>query len=240
MKKIILLTILIPVINLAQIKLPKINGLVIPRSIPKNIGGIDIASGLKEALNEGVNKEVSKLTAVDGFYKNELVKILLPEELMKVDRTLRSLGMSKLADDGLLMLNRAAEDAVKESTPIFVEAIKNIKIADAKSILMGNDNAATTFLQTGTNSALYSKFSPVIKNSLQKVGADAIWSTIISRYNAIPFGNKVNPDLADYVTNQALLGVFKMISIEEKNIRTDLKSRTSGLLQSVFALQDKK
>lgn len=232
--------VLIPFVGFSQIKLPKIKGLVLPKSISSSIAGVDIAGGLREALNEGVKKEVTKLMAVDGFYRNELVKILLPEDLMKVDRTLRSLGMSKLADDGLLMLNRAAEDAVKESTPIFVEAIKNIKFADAKSILMGNENAATTFLQNGTNSALYAKFNPVIKNSLQKVGADAIWSTIISRYNSIPFGNKVNPDLTDYVTNQALSGVFKMISVEEKNIRTDLKSRTSGLLQSVFAMQDKK
>lgn len=240
MKKIILFSILISGLGYSQIKLPRIKGLKLPKSIPTTVAGVDIAGGLKEALNEGVKKEVTKLTAVDGFYRNELVKILLPEDLMKVDKTLRSLGMSKLADDGLLMLNRAAEDAVKESTPIFIEAIKNINFADAKSILMGNENAATTFLQLGTNTALYSKFSPVIKNSLQKVGADAVWSTIITRYNAIPFGNKVNPDLTDYVTNQALSGVFKMISVEEKNIRTDLKSRTSGLLQSVFALQDKK
>ena len=240
MKKIVLLLVWVPFIGFAQIKLPKIKGIKLPKSISTNVAGIDIAAGLKEALNEGVKKEVSKLTAVDGFYRNELVKILLPEDLMKVDKTLRSLGMSKLADEGLLMLNRAAEDAVKESTPIFIDAIKNIKIDDAKSILLGKEDAATSFLQTGTNTALYAKFNPVIKASLSKVGGDVIWSKIISQYNSLPLVKKVNPDLTDYVTNQALTGVFKMISIEEKNIRTDLKSRTSGLLQSVFAMQDKK
>lgn len=237
MKKFLLLLIVFPFFGCAQFKLPKIK---LPKSIPTTVGSIDIAGGLREALNEGVNKQVTKLTAVDGFYRNELVKIMLPDELQKVDRTLRKFGMSNLADEGLLLLNRAAEDAVKQATPIFVDAIKNIKFADAKNILMGNDTAATTYLQGQTNSALYAKFSPTIKESLGKVGANAVWSNLISKYNAIPLVNKVNPDLTDYVTNQALSGVFKMITIEEKNIRTDLNSRTSGLLKSVFGLQDKK
>ena len=236
MKKLYLLAVLIPFLAAAQFKLPKIK---LPKSVATNAVGIDIAGGLKEALNEGVAKQVIKLTATDGFYGNELVKILLPDELQKVDRTLRKFGMASLADEGLLLINRAAEDAVKQSTPIFVDAIKNIKFADAKNILMGSENAATSYLQGATNAALYAKFSPTIKESLGKVGADAVWSNLISRYNAIPLVNKVNPNLTDYVTNQALLGVFKMITIEEKNIRTDLNSRTSGLLKSVFGLQDK-
>ncbi|WP_177733275.1 DUF4197 domain-containing protein [Flavobacterium inviolabile] len=200
----------------------------------------DIAAGLKEALNNGVEKQVVKLTQVDGFYKNEMVKILMPEELQKVDKTLRSIGMGSLADEGIKMMNRAAEDAVKEATPIFVNAVKSMTITDAKNILMGSDNSATTYLQTSTTTALYGKFNPVIKSSFDKVGADKIWSTIITKYNSIPLVKKVNPDLTDYVTNEAMEGVFKMISVEEKNIRTNLNSRTSGLLKKVFALQDKK
>ena len=237
MKKLILLSVLIPFLGVAQFKLPKIK---IPKSVPTTAAGLDIAAGLREALNEGVNKQVSKLTAVDGFYKNDLVKIVLPNELQKVDQILRKFGMSQLADEGLLLLNRAAEDAVKQATPLFVAAIKNIKFADAKNILMGPENAATTYLQGQTNAALYAKFSPTIKESLAKVGADAIWSNLISKYNAVPLVNKVNPDLTDYVTNQALVGVFKMIGLEEKNIRTELNARTSGLLKNVFGLQDKK
>lgn len=202
--------------------------------------GIDIAGGLKEALNNGISKQVSKLTSVDGFFKNEMVKILLPEELQKVDKTLRQIGMGSLADEGLKVLNRAAEDAVKESTPIFVDAVKNMSFTDAKNILMGNENAATSYLQNSTTTALYAKFNPVIKNSFTKVGADKIWSQIITKYNAVPLVKKVNPDLTDYTTNKALEGVFKMIAVEEKNIRTDISSRTSTLLQKVFAIQDKK
>ncbi len=210
-----------------------------PELNPNGVG-IDINAGLKEALNNGISKQVSKLTAVDGFYKNEAVKILMPEELQKVDKALRTIGLSSLADDGIKMLNRAAEDAVKESTPIFVDAVRNMSFTDAKTILLGNESAATSYLQTTTTTPLYAKFNPVIKNSFAKVGADKIWTSIITKYNSIPLVKKVNPDLTDYTTNKALDGVFKMIAVEEKNIRTNLKSRTSTLLQQVFALQDKK
>jgi hypothetical protein len=208
-----------------------------------NVGqtqSLDIAGGLKEALNNGISKQVTKLTALDGFYKNEAVKILMPEELQKVDKALRRVGLSSLADDGIKMLNRAAEDAVKESTPIFIDAIKQMSFTDAKNILMGNESSATTYLQSTTTTPLYAKFNPVIKNSFAKVGADKVWTNIINKYNAIPLVKKVNPDLTDYTTNKALEGVFKMIAVEEKNIRTNLSSRTSTLLQKVFALQDKK
>jgi hypothetical protein len=243
MKKVLISLLFVPIVSFAQFgdlkklaesKIPKVN------NTPKISSLTDINAGLKEALNNGITKQVSKLTSEDGFYKNELVKIVLPEELQKVDRTLRSLGMSNLADQGLLVLNRAAENAVKEATPIFVDAVKNMSFNDAKSILMGNEKAATTYLETATSNALYDKFSPVIATSLNKVNADKIWNQMISKYNSIPLVKKVNPDLKDYVTKQTMKGVFTMIAIEEKEIRVNLKSRTSSLLQSVFAMQDKK
>lgn len=201
-------------------------------------GTLDITGGLRQALDLGIDKQVSKLTQKDGFYKNNLVKIVMPEELQKVDNALRKIGLGNLADEGVKALNRAAEDAVKEATPIFVDAVKTITFNDAKNILLGNDNAATSYLKSKTNSALYNKFNPVIKNSFSKVGADQIWTNLINNYNTIPFANKVNPDLTDYVTNEALKGVYKMIAVEEKEIRTNINSRTTNLLQQVFALQD--
>ncbi|MGI9550608.1 MAG: DUF4197 domain-containing protein [Aurantibacter sp.] len=204
----------------------------------EGLGNAEIASGLRQALDFGIDKQVSKLTKEDGFYKNELVKILLPEELQKVDRTLRDIGLNKLADEGLKVLNRAAEDAVGEATPIFVNAVKGITFDDAKNILLGSDNAATQYLTKATQAELYSKFNPVIKTSFDKVGADAIWEELIGRYNSIPLVNKVNPDLTDYVTAEALNGVYKMIAIEEKEIRNKVSSRTTDLLRRVFAVQD--
>lgn len=198
----------------------------------------DIGNGLRQALDKGIQNQVSKLTATDGFYRNELVKILLPEELRVVDRTLRKIGLSSLADEGLRAINRTAEDAVKTATPIFVDAVKGITFNDAKNILLGNDRSATTYLEGRTKQVLYSKFNPVIKNSFAKVGADQIWTNLINKYNKIPFVNRVNPDLTDYVTNEALKGVFKMIAVEEKGIRNKIGLRTTDLLRRVFALQD--
>lgn len=203
-----------------------------------SLGNDQIAAGLREALDKGIDKQVTKLTQEDGFFKNELVKIMLPEELQKVDKTLRDIGLGNLADEGLKILNRAAEDAVGEATPIFVNAIKGITFNDAKGILLGNDNAATQYLTSATQSQLYAKFNPVIKNSFEKVGADKIWSNLINKYNSIPLTKKVNPDLTDYVTTEALEGVYTMIAVEEKEIRNNVSSRTTDLLRRVFSLQD--
>ena len=209
----------------------------LPQGTP-GIGNAEIAQGLREALNMGIEKQVNKLALENGFFKNELVKILLPEELKKVDKTLRDIGLSNLADEGLRIINRAAEDAVGEATPIFVDAVKGITFNDAKQILLGNDNAATQYLEQSTKTRLYDKFSPIIKNSFQKVGADQIWNNIITKYNSLPLTADVNPDLTDYTTQEALTGVYTMIAIEEKEIRTKISSRTTDLLKRVFALQD--
>jgi hypothetical protein len=236
MKKFLILPALLCALSCAELQqvasqYPQIN---------TTISNTDIAAGLKEALNNGISKQVSKLTVTDGFFRNEAVKILLPDELKKVDKTLRDVGMSSLADEGLKVLNRAAENAVKEATPIFVSAVKNMTFTDARNILLGNDTSATMYLQNTTSAQLYSKFNPVVKTSLGKVGADKVWNQIITKYNSIPLVKKVNPDLNDYVTNEAMKGVFKMVAVEEKDIRNNFAARTSDLLKRVFALQDSK
>lgn len=204
------------------------------------LGQNQIASGLKEALQQGVDKQVVKLTKTDGFLGNSLVKIGMPAELQKVEKGLRAAGLGSLADEGIKALNRAAETAVKEATPIFVDAITSMTIADATNILMGNKNAATQYLQKTTTKSLYGKFNPVIKSSFSKVGADQIWSNLITKYNTLPLVQKVNPDLTDYVTDKALEGVFTMIEKEELNIRENASARSTNLLKSVFAMQEKK
>ncbi|MCG9791085.1 DUF4197 domain-containing protein [Flavobacterium algicola] len=234
MKNVLLFIIFISFSSCAQLQ-------QIASQLPQTTTGtVDIAGGLKEALNKGITEQVTKLTATDGFYRNEAVKILLPAELQKVDSSLRKIGLSSLADEGLKAINRAAEDAVKEATPIFVNAVTNMSFNDARGILLGNDNSATAYLQSTTSTDLYAKFNPVVKNSFSKVGADKVWSNIITKYNSLPLVSKVNPDLNDYVTSQAMSGVFKMIAVEEKDIRTNINARTSTLLKSVFAIQDNK
>lgn len=197
-----------------------------------------IGNGLKEALRVGITEQVTQLTQENGFYSNNLVRIGLPDELQKVESALRKIGLDKVADKGIKALNDVASDAVKTAIPIFVSAVKGITFRDAKNILLGDDNAATVYLKNKTTQALYAKFNPIIKNSFNKVGADQIWRNLISKYNQIPFTNNVNPDLTDYVTQEALKGVYTMIAVKEKDIRTDVSARTSDLLQRVFALQD--
>ncbi|WP_430967528.1 DUF4197 domain-containing protein [Spongiimicrobium sp. 2-473A-2-J] len=231
-RKIILFLVIFQLISCAELQ-------QVVNQLPQGgVGNAEIAQGLKEALNQGIDKQVSKLTQKDGFFKNELVKILLPAELKKVDKTLRDIGLGKLADEGLRIMNRAAEDAVAEATPIFVAAVKGITFADAKNILLGADNAATQYLTSTTEQQLYTKFNPVIKNSFEKVGANDIWNNLIQKYNSLPLTTDVNPDLTDYVTQEALNGVYTMIAIEEKEIRTKISSRTTDILKKVFALQD--
>ena len=236
-KKIFAVLLLLQLSSCAELQ-KVINNL--PVSTQEILSNEQIGNGLKEALNNGIKHQVSKLTADGGFYKNEAVKILLPAELAKVDKTLRDLGLSKLADEGLKLLNSAAEDAVKEATPIFINAVKEMTFTDAKNILLGSQNSATTYLETKTSEELYKKFNPVIKKSFDKVGADQIWTNLIKKYNNIPFVKDVNPNLTDYVTQEAMKGVFTMIAVEEKGIREKVGLRTSPLLQKVFALQDNK
>ena len=231
-------------IALISFGLTNCNGLQqVANSLPgimetSGIGQTQIAAGLKEALQQGIDKQVVNLTKTNGFYNNSLVKIGLPSELQKIEKTLRDVGLGSLADEGIKALNTAASTAVKEATPIFVDAITSMTISDATTILMGNRDAATQYLKKSTQTSLYNKFNPVIKSSFTKVGADKVWSNIISKYNAIPLVQKVNPDLTDYVTGEALKGVYTMIAVEEKDIRSQAASRTTDLLRKVFALQD--
>ncbi|WP_336690013.1 MULTISPECIES: DUF4197 domain-containing protein [unclassified Chryseobacterium] len=209
---------------------------------PINLGSLtstQISSGLKEALSLGVNEGVKKLGVTDGFLKNEAVKILMPEKLRKIDTTLRSIGLGSLADQGVKLLNRAAEDAVTEAAPIFTKAITSMTITDAKNILLGSNNAATNYLQTKTQTQLFSAFQPKVKASLGKVGADKVWSNIISKYNTFT-GQAVTTDLNEYVTTETINGVFKMVAEKESGIRNTPAMRTTSILQKVFGAQDGK
>lgn len=213
----------------------------IAENLPSSGYGIsqaEIGKGLKQALRIGITKQVSKLATENGFYENSLVRITLPKELQQVEKFLREIGLGNLADQGIRALNDAAGDAVETAIPIFVDAVENMTFDDAKNILLGGNRAATNYLETHTTDALYNEFKPIIHNSLAKVGADQIWSNLIARYNNMPFTDHVNPNLTDYVTQEALDGVYAMIAVEEKDIRSNISSRTTELLRRVFAMQD--
>lgn len=213
----------------------KVNvGKILNNSTSKGLTSDEIISGLKEALNVGTNNSTKKLSTIDGFFKDAAIKVLMPAEAQKVEKKLRAIGFGKQVDDAILSMNRAAEDAAKEATPIFLNAIKGITIQDGLGILKGGDFAATNFLKSRTASQLTEAFRPVIENSLQKVGATKYWNTVFATYNKFS-AEKVNPDLVAYVTEKALTGIFHQVSLEEQKIRKDPFARTSNILKKVFA-----
>ena len=215
-------------------------------SASKQLGGTiedklsteNVIDGLKQALVKGTKSGSDQASKTDGFFKNPLIKIPFPQKVQKVETRLRGLGMNKLVDDFVLSLNRGAEDAAIGAKPIFIDAVKAMSIADAWDILRGDKNAATQYLKKNTSSKLYQQFNPVIKSSLGKVNATKYYDDVINTYNKIPLVEKVNPDLDDYVTNEAMNGLFALIEKEELNIRANPIARTTDLLKKVFAEQD--
>lgn len=207
-------------------------------AVTGNPGGLsndDIIAGLKEALVTGSTKGSNLLSQTDGFFANAALKILLPPEAQKIERTLRNVGLGKQVDDAILSMNRAAEDACKSAAPIFSNAIKQMSFQDAVGILRGPDTAATSYLKGKTTSPLTEAFRPVIETSLDKVDATKHWNTLITSYNKLPLvKDKINPDLAAYVTERALSGIFYQVAIEEKEIRRNPLARTSDILKKVF------
>lgn len=204
-----------------------------------NPTSLEIGNGLKQALEIGTGKSSDQLSAVDGFFANAAVKILFPPEAQKAEKTLRSIGLGKLADNVILSLNRAAEDAAIGAKPIFVSAIKQMTIQDVTNILLGSQDAATQYFKRTTSLQLTTSFKPVIQTSINKVGAAKYYADAATAYNKVPFVTKINPDITDYVTQKAIAGLFIEVAKEELNIRSNLSARTTPLLQKVFGYYDK-
>lgn len=197
----------------------------------------EVGQGIKEALTNGVSKGSDLASQLDGFNKNELIRIPFPPEVQQVENKLRQIGMGSEVDKFVVTLNRAAEDAAKEAKPVFVSAIKQMTIQDAFAILRGEQDAATQYLSRTTSAELNEKFSPIVKSSLEKVNATKMYADLIKAYNKIPLVQKVNPDLEAYATGKAIDGMFVMVATEERNIRQNPGARSSALLKKVFDAQ---
>lgn len=241
-KKALLLSIALLSVQLAQAQL---DGLIKKAEKAVSIKGGDLTqdeagNGLKEALNNGIGEAVDFLSAKDGYFKSPY-KILVPEEAQKVVSKLKSVpGFTNIESDLTERMNRAAEDAATKAKPIFVSAIKKMTFKDAMNILMGNQDAATRYLEKTTYQSLYDEFKPVIQTSLDKVNAREYWRSAVTAYNKLPLVTQTNPELDDHVTTKALGGLFSLVEKKEKSIRTDVSQRNSDLLKKVFSKQDKK
>ncbi len=199
----------------------------------KSLSNDDIISGLKEALRVGTDSSSKKLGKLDGYFADAAIKILMPAEAQKVEKSLRSLGMGNMVDKAILSMNRAAEDAAKGVGNIFWNSIKQMSITDGLQILKGSDTAATAYLKKTTTAELTQKFSPVIDSSLKKFDATKYWADVFNAYNKVSL-KKVNPDLTGYVTEKALSGLFYNIALQEQKIRKDPAAQVTDILKKVF------
>jgi len=197
----------------------------------------EVISGLKEALSVGITNSVNLTSVTDGFLGNNSIKLPFPEEALKVKQKALDWGLDGQVSKFETTLNRAAEEASKEALPIFKDAIMNMSVQDGFAILNGGEGAATQFLQNNTTSALTAAFAPKVEAAISKVKLTEVWNPIITKYNtAMNFtgGQKLTPDLNQYVTERAISGLFKMVALEENKIRKDPMARVTDLLQKVF------
>lgn len=214
----------------------------------------EVANGLREALITGAQNSARRLAAENGYYGDQMVKILLPDEARVIIENLSKIpGGDKLVEDVVLRINRAAEDAAKEVAPVFVNSIKQMTIRDAFNILRGADNAATDYLRSTTYNELYALYKPKIQASTEKkiiagISTKESWQTLTGKWNTIANSvagrvagfKTVNTDLDDYLTNKALSGMFLKVEQEEYKIRKDVTARVTPLLQRVFGSLDNK
>jgi hypothetical protein len=194
----------------------------------------DAADGIKEALINGTGESVKLVSIADGYWGNPEIKIPFPPEAKEMESRLRAIGLGKKVDEFNISMNRAAEKAAIEAKTIFIAAIKGLTVKDAINIVRGANDAATIYLKNTTSPELKVKFQPIIKTSLDNVNATKYWSDLITAYNKIPLVKKMNPNLAEYVSEKAINGLFIMIAKEELKIRKDPMARTSELLKKVF------
>lgn len=204
-------------------------------AIPTSITEAEAAQGIREALDQGVGRGITFLNKTDGFFGNEAYKLFLPAEAQRIENTLRQLGMGSMVDRAILQINRAAEDAVGYARPIFLDAIREITIADAIAIIRGPNDAATQYFRQKTTEKLTAAFSPIIKSSLEKFSATKYYGDVVSTYNNFPTTlNKLNPDLPSYVVDKAVSALFDQVAKEEANIRANPVARTTEILKKVF------
>lgn len=193
-----------------------------------------IVAGLREALAVGTENAVKLVSQPDGYFGNELIKILLPEQIRTVAETMGRLGMQRQVDEFVLSMNRAAEKAGPEALGIFVDAVKNMSIEEAQSILDGEETAATEFFRENTSESIHNAFSPIISGSMSDVGVTNAFKALMEKTRSLPF-IQIDPfDLDEYVTGKSIEGLFFMIAQEEKKIRSDPAARVTDLLKQVF------
>ncbi len=207
----------------------------LPTAATAGLDDATVVKGLKEALSTGTGNAVASVSKTDGYFGNQLIRILMPEKLRSAADLMAKLGFRQEVDDFVLAMNRAAEKAAPKAKEHFISALKAMTFEDAQKILQGGNTSATEYFRRSTDKAIFAEFKPVVSSSLQDVGAIQSYRQMADSYKSIPFaGSFADVDLDNYVTNKAVDGLFTMIGEEEKKIRTDPAARGSELLKKVF------
>jgi hypothetical protein len=201
----------------------------------EGLGDARIGQGLKEALRVGTENAVNLTGRVDGYFANQAIKILLPERLKSLEQGLRLIGQGDRVDELVLGMNRAAERSAPFAREIFVDAIGEMSIDDARKILSGPDTAATDYFKGKTTTKLTATFQPVVERSMNEVGVARQYKDLLAQAQAIPFFRPEDYDLNRYVVGKSLDGLFHVVGDEERKIRTNPSARTTELLREVFS-----
>jgi hypothetical protein len=200
-----------------------------------NLDDTTIAKGLKEALSTGTTRAVKAVSQRDGYFSNDLIKILLPEKIRSTADLLGKFGFQQEVDDFVLSMNRAAEKAAPKATEHFTTALKAMTFDDARAILQGDATSATQYFRQKTGDKIYADFKPVVVANMKDVGVTRNYTQMKDKFEAIPFAGAFGSfDLDHYVTTKAVDGLFTMLGEEEKKIRTDPAARGTELLKKVF------
>lgn len=238
MRKIFCFAIMFSLVFLFSVSSAQVDNLLKGVKLPAKQGSSDqttIASGLKEALTVGTGNAVTSVSKTDGYFGNKMIKILMPEKIQTAANALGKLGYEKQVDDFVLSMNRAAEKAAPKAKEIFVDAIKQMTIDDAKKILNGGNTAATDYFKSKTSKKIFETFKPIVSSSMNEVGVTKAYNDMMGKYtSSVPFSKKESLDLNTYVTNKASDGLFYMVGQEEIKIRTDPAARVTDLLKNVF------
>lgn len=223
----------------AQIKIPTVVRQAANTLKPGAPNKSEIVLGLKEALDAGITAGVQRLSSENGFFENEKTRILFPSEAARIERTLRAAGLGKLCDDFILKMNQAAGAAVSEARPIFVNSLREMNFRDASTILFSKEmDAATRYFEKSTTAPLAQAFRPVIEKEIASLGVSKLWEDLVTRYNQIPLTAKIDTDLAGYVTQKTIKGLFAEVAAEELMIRRNSALRSTPTMKRIFKQAD--
>ncbi len=193
-------------------------------------------AAILQALSIGVKRAIKLLGERGGYLNDAKVRIPMPDHLQKLESLLRQFGQDKYADRFITSMNRAAEQAVPQTTQIFLDTIKNMSVKDARGLLGGSDDAVTRYFEKKTSVRLIKVIRPIVSRTMNDAGVTKAYKKLVSKSNFLgDYLDKESLDIDSFVTQKTLDGLFLKLAAEEKKIRKDPVARSTDLLKKVFS-----